>query len=139
MPIGSPAYHKMVVTTWLLNPDDTTVFLSMVHITQDGEAAWSLGSWIGNDVDDAQPWGPVLEKAEQTLQHWAQSHPSLDGRRLIIQTFIGGYTQFLTKAQGMPPEIMTKFDRMKQQYVWDGKQAKVNKEIMRAPLTNGGK
>ena len=32
-------------------------------------------------------------------------HPTLDGKRIIVQAIVGGHTQFLTKAQGMLESI----------------------------------
>ncbi|KAK0481333.1 hypothetical protein IW261DRAFT_1334902 [Armillaria novae-zelandiae] len=52
---------------------------------------------------------------------------------------MGGYTQFLTKAQGMPVEVTKRFKKVVQQYIWEGKKPKVKKDTMSAPLTEGGK
>jgi hypothetical protein len=62
----------------------------------------SLGAWIGNNLDKATPWEPIIDKIENTLNLWNKGNPTLDGKSLIIKMFIGGMTEFLTKVQGMP-------------------------------------
>ncbi len=82
-----------------------------------------------------QPYHTVTVRSPK----WTCGHPSLNGKQMIVQTFVGGYTQFLVKAQGMPKEIATKLDKIIQSFVWDGKRPKVKKEIMRSLPTKGGK
>ena len=56
----------------------------------------------------------MLDKIVGKLEIRGQSHPTLYGKRLIVQAIVGGHTQFLTKAQGMPAhieEVITKIIR----------------------------
>jgi hypothetical protein len=54
----------------------------------------------------------VLKKIEKNLTRWNMCHPSLDGKRLIVQMIIGRMTQFLTKAQGMLKLIETAITKL---------------------------
>ena len=76
-----------------------------INITKDGEAVRSLGAWIGNKTRDLDPWEPILDNVSKALNRWKQAHPSMAGRKLIVQAVVGGRTQFLTKAQGMPATV----------------------------------
>ena len=51
---------------------------------------------------------------------------TLDAERLILQMTIGGVTQFLTKAQGMPPQIEKALTRLMRDFTWDGGRAPPN-------------
>lgn len=46
-----------------------------------------------------------MEKIVTDLKRWDRSHPTINGRCLIIGMVVGGRTQFRTCVQGMPPEV----------------------------------
>lgn len=73
-----------------------------IHIVKDGEAVRMLGAWVGNKINSEGVWAPTLEKIDRKLEQWERSHPTMEGRRLIIQMVVGGMTQYLTQVQGMP-------------------------------------
>jgi Reverse transcriptase (RNA-dependent DNA polymerase) len=112
IPIGSPTHRTTVIETHKLNPNDTLPLDDRIHITRDGEAIRSLGAWISNNTPDLTPWQSILDKINTQLANWNRSHPTLRGRKLITQAVIGRHTQFLTKAQGMPPEIEEALDKI---------------------------
>jgi ribonuclease HI len=61
------------------------------------------------------------------------------GRKLIAQAVIGGYTQFLTKAQGMPPEIEDTLTRIIRDFMWEGYTlSKIALENLHRPIEEGG-
>ena len=41
------------------------------------------------------------------------------GRKLIIQAIVGGYTQFLSKAQGMPNDIEDALTKIIRDFMWE--------------------
>ena len=47
----------------------------------------------------------TLDKIHKNLGRWGKSKPTMMGRAKIIQVIVGGHTQFLMKAQGMPKHI----------------------------------
>jgi hypothetical protein len=53
------------------------------------------------------------------LNQWKKSHPTIFGKRLIVQMTIEGMTQFLTKAQGgMPPDVEKKLVKQICTFLW---------------------
>jgi hypothetical protein len=64
-------------------------------------------------------WEPVLEKIEQNFKRWNMCNPSLDSKHLIVQMIIGGMTQFLTNAQGMPKSIETAITKEIRTFIWN--------------------
>ena len=112
IPIGTETHRRRMIATRKIHPDDAQPLDEKIHIAADGEAVRSLGAWIGNKVDDLTPWETVLDKLTWRLNTWAKSWPTIYGKRLTIQAIVGGYTQFLTKAQGMPPHIKTALEKI---------------------------
>jgi exonuclease III len=138
IPIGPAEYRQRVMTERKLK-DDHDAIPADIHIAADGEPVRLLGAWLGNKVNNADPWGPVLEKVEKHLSRWEKGHPTMEGRRLIIQMVVAGMTQYLTKVQGMPEDIEKELAKRIQSYVWDGRIPTVNAAVMRGPLLEGGK
>ncbi|KAJ3755193.1 hypothetical protein EV360DRAFT_18365, partial [Lentinula raphanica] len=81
----------------------------------------------------------LLEKIDRSLETWERSKPTMEGRRLIISMVVGGMTQYLTKVQGMPPEVEEKLEKRIRRFLWDEKtHVRVNKETIMAPIEMGG-
>ena len=118
IPIGSKAHQKKVVRTRKLNPKDKRI-PDNVHIAQDGEAIRSLGAWIGNETQEECPWEPIIDAVHRDLERWKSVHPTLDGKRLIVQAIVGGRTQFLAKAQGMPKRIRKALTKEIKNFIWE--------------------
>ena len=118
IPIGTKAHRKNVVRTRKLNPNDRRI-PEDVHIAQDGEAIRSLGAWIGNNTQEERPWEPIIDAVHKDLERWKSVHPTLDGKRLIVQAIVGGRTQFLTKAQGMPSQIRKALTKEIRNFLWE--------------------
>jgi len=45
------------------------------------------------------------DKINKSLEQWGKSHPTIKGKKLIVQMIIAGMTQHLTEAQGMLQEV----------------------------------
>jgi hypothetical protein len=58
IPIGPVAYRKKVQSERKLR-DDHEKIPDDIHIADDGEPVRLLGAWLGNKVNNADPWGPV--------------------------------------------------------------------------------
>jgi len=80
-----------------------------------------LGAWIGNNIDQATIWSPVLDRIRDNLDGWNRSHPTLFGCRLIIQMVVGGMTQYLAKVQTMPKQVEETLTKTIRNFMWDGK------------------
>ncbi|GBE83696.1 hypothetical protein SCP_0507520 [Sparassis crispa] len=138
IPIGSTEYREQVITKHCLGPQ-SLAFPAQVHITCDGDAIRSLSAWIGNNVDNASPWSTIMDKIKASLLRWSQGHPTLKGRRLIIQMVIGGMTQYLTRVQGMPKHIEESLTKIIRNFMWDDHRGPtVSLDMLCQPLTNGG-
>ena len=139
IPIGTEPHRRSVVETRKINPADEEPLDAKIHIAADGEAVRSLGAWIGNKTNDLTPWEIVLDKITRKLSIWAKSNPTLHGKRLIIQAIVGGHTQFLTKAQGMPPHIEAALIKIIKDFIWDNDaRQRIALDYLHAPLDQGG-
>jgi hypothetical protein len=119
IPIGTPEHRDQVITSRKLNPHDRTTLDTRIRIAQDGEAMRSLGAWIGNNINNTTPWEPIIDKIHKNLTLWNKSHPTLQGRKTIIQMIVGGYTQFLTMAQGMPKHTESALIKIIRNFMWN--------------------
>ena len=136
IPIGTELHRKNVVDTRKINQDDMEPLKQNSHAA-DGEAVCSLGAWIGNKTNNLTPWETILDII--TRNSWARSNPTLYGKRLIIQVIVGGHTQFLTKAQGMPPHIKVALTKIIRDFIWDNDACqRIALDYLHYPLDQGG-
>ena len=139
IPIGNTIHRKRIIETRKIHPEDAEPMNIKIHIAKDGESVRSLGAWIGNSVNDLTPWETIIDKIVRKLNIWARSHPTLYGKRLITQAVVGGHTQFLTKAQGMPPHIEEAIKKLIRDFIWDNDiHPRISMEYMYKPLSEGG-
>ena len=139
IPVGTRDHRLSVVTTRKINPLDQATLDDRIHIAKDGDAVRALGSWIGNKAIDPTPWEITLDKIKRKLKLWKRTHPTMYGKRLIIQAIIGGHTQFLAKAQGMPTHIENAITKMTQDFIWDESTSpRMALEHLYRPLEEGG-
>ncbi|KIM85018.1 hypothetical protein PILCRDRAFT_49987, partial [Piloderma croceum F 1598] len=132
LPIGTKTYRDHVLNTRKTTPNGMPLPAS-IHIARDKEPIRILGGWVGNGIDEEAVWSKNINKIQNTFDRWDQRHPTLISRRLIVNMFAGGITQYLTMVQGMPKEVESRIQKMINALIWDGKKAPVNLGIMNAP------
>lgn len=104
IPIGQKSFHQKVSNERRTN-DEFNPISNDIKIVEDGEAIHILGAWFGNEIPIDTAWTQIIEKVNRNLNHCEMSHPLVPNCRIIIQTVIGGLTQYLSMAQGMPKHI----------------------------------
>ncbi|KAF8308039.1 hypothetical protein DL93DRAFT_2142824, partial [Clavulina sp. PMI_390] len=119
IPVGPLAHRERLAATRKLNPDADEVIENSIHILTEGEGTRILGAHIGNHTDPIGPWISVIDKARRTVKNIERYHPTAEGRAQTSRT-IGGLTQYLTAAQGMPKEIEKILHKMAQDHFWSG-------------------
>ncbi|KAH7917517.1 hypothetical protein BV22DRAFT_1108555 [Leucogyrophana mollusca] len=118
IPIGSPKHRKEVTETRKLNQNSPPIEQS-VRIAKDGHPIQSLGAWIGNNME--------------------KGNPTIYGKSLIVQMTIGGMTQFLMKAQGMPESITKTLTKMIRTFIWgESKSPPIRLDHLHKPINEGG-
>lgn len=139
IPIGSPTHRTRVINSRKINPLDQEELDNRIKIAADGEATRFLGAWLGNKINDASPWEPVIDKINKALNLWKKAHPSMNGRKLIIQMVLGGHTQFLAKAQGMPDHIATALTKIARNFLWEKDSSpRIALNLLQGPKSCGG-
>ncbi|KAF9553475.1 hypothetical protein CPC08DRAFT_645612, partial [Agrocybe pediades] len=128
----------MVYTTRRLSEDQAPL-PDEIKIAKDGEPIQVLGALIGNKVDQASVWSPTLENVDQRFIRWEQSHPTPEGRCLIVNLVAGGLTQYLTRVQGMPVDIETMLSKKVSKFMWGNATPMVNIETLHSSHIRGGK
>ncbi|PBK85250.1 hypothetical protein ARMGADRAFT_942241 [Armillaria gallica] len=138
IPIGNLDYRCAVVEMRRIGLMQDAIPVN-VHIAHDGEAVRILGAFVGNAVDMAAPWTQILDHIQEKCDMWEWMHPTIEGRRLLIQIYAGGLTQFLTQAQGMLDSVLMQVQRMICNFAWDNQgKTSMNKSIMLAVIADGG-
>ena len=139
IPMGSANHRRDVTESRKINQEDESPLPEGIRIAQDGEAVRVLGAWIGNEVDDATPWEPILDTIKAKLEIWEKTHPTLNEKRLIIQAVIGGRTQFLAKVQGMPASIEKAITKIISNFIWgENDKPKIAAPSLQKAMEEGG-
>jgi len=138
LPTGTPEYRARVVATRKHNPNDPIIPENII-IAQDGRPVRILGSFLGNAIEQSGIWTPIIEKIDDQLEKWNRSHPTQEGKRLIINMEVGGRTQYLTRVQGMPSDIEKTLKQKITKFIWDGKSPMINIDTLQKPVKEGGK
>ncbi|OJT13721.1 Transposon TX1 uncharacterized 149 kDa protein [Trametes pubescens] len=138
IPLGTAKHRTEVLATRCLHPGAAPIPPN-VHIVSDGEAVRSLGAWIGNRAEAAAPWNVMIATMRKNLEHWSRGKPTLLGRKLAIDLEVGGRTQFLAKAQGMPKKVEDIITAMIVSFMWDGDaHPRIDRGTLYAPVLEGG-
>ncbi len=125
IPAGLPEYREKVLITRRLNAA-TIALPQHVKLIPDGTPARVLGAYVGNAVDNLEVWTGTLEKIDQQLRQWAKSHPTHEGKRLIVNMVVGGLTQYLTTVQGMSARVERSIQRRITKFLWDDGQPRID-------------
>lgn len=137
IPIGS-VQHRLKLMNDRKTPRMLEPIPESIHIAEDGEGSRSLGSFIGNELDPTTPWSGIMKAAKDVLDKVQRLHPTMSGKRVGIQTYAVSKTQYLSTAEDMPRSVERQFERILMQFFWDQKMARVNKQTVKLPLTEGG-
>ncbi|KIY48682.1 hypothetical protein FISHEDRAFT_58747 [Fistulina hepatica ATCC 64428] len=130
--------EKMVVIP--LGDPEARNIPTAIKVLRDEETTRILGAQVGNSKNAVQPWTPVVEKVDETLQRWSLKHPTLEGKRLLVQWFPGGMTLFLTMAQGMPEDVEDKLEKRICDFVQENDNSPyVGMDTMMLPKEEGGR
>ena len=138
IPTGTPEYRQSLTDTRRLN-ENAPPIPHDVQIAADGTPTRVLGAYIGNKIQQLAVWTPTIEKIDSKLKQWSKSHPTQDGKRLIIGMVVGGLTQYLTRVQGMTSEIEALISRKISKFLWDEASPMINAQVMSSPIATGGK
>ncbi len=139
IPIGTPKHRQKVIDRRKINNLDRGPLTDKIHIAKDGESIRMLGAWIGNQINNDALWETIIDKINGNLMQWKCLHPTLNGRKLIVQAVVGGHTQFLTNAQGMPTHIKTALKRIISSFMWDDDfSPQIVSDTLSSPITRGG-
>jgi hypothetical protein len=139
IPIGTVEHRRRVVALRKINEQDLTPLADQVHIAKDRESIRMLGAWISNQANNDTPWETIIDKINGNLERWKRLHPTLNGRKLIIQAVVGGYTQFLTNAQGMPTHIESALRKIISNFLWDDDSSlRIASNTLCRPINEGG-
>ena len=138
IPVGTKEYRIRMCQTRAIGEGQAPI-PDNIRIASDGDAVRLLGAWVGNHIDTSAPWIPVVQAIRKNLKRWGARNPTMYGRKHVISMEVGGRSQFLAKAQGMPKEVEQEIDKIITEFVWDGdSHPQVNKRTLFGPIDEGG-
>ncbi|KAF8287617.1 hypothetical protein DL93DRAFT_2204071 [Clavulina sp. PMI_390] len=129
VPVGPKEYRRFVKETGFIDPENATNQLPVeIEILGDGSSTRILGGYIGNNINEMELWLPVSDKVSQDFRRWARLHPTFQGRMQASRVEIGGRTQFLTMAQGMPEPVERALSKAEREFFWGNTGSKPGKQ-----------
>ncbi|KAH9911097.1 uncharacterized protein BXZ73DRAFT_57361, partial [Epithele typhae] len=138
IPIGSEAFRERTLRKHN-SEEGWNNYPRNVHMAEDGHATRVLGAWIGNKLREVDVWTPTLAKIECAAKKWAATHPTIEGKRHVIQMFFGGMTQYLTDVQRMPKSVKKRLTTMMRDFLWNERHIPpVAMQTMTLPFEQGG-
>ena len=139
IPIGTEEHRRQVIEMRKISQLDRGSIDDRIKITNEGEAIRFLGAWIGNHPNDATPWEATVNKINKNLTLWKKMRPTMFGRKTIVQAIVGGLTQYLTMAQGMPTHIEEAITKIIRDFMWeDDSSPRLKLEFLQQPIEHGG-
>ncbi|EJD51083.1 hypothetical protein AURDEDRAFT_30320, partial [Auricularia subglabra TFB-10046 SS5] len=131
VPLGTAEYRDQLIKE-RTSDDMPCPIPEGIKIARDGEAVRVLGAWPGNHVDATDIWSIRLDRLQTALDKWDRTSPTAVGKGIISRVIIGGHTQYLTAAQGMPADIEKRVEKMTMDFYWGaGKKHLINAEMLR--------
>ena len=138
IPIGAAEYRKELLETRRIGGGDEKI-PDAIHIAGEGDATRLLGAWVGNGVNPEEPWRVIVETIRKDLRRWEARYPTLEGKRHVLQMVVGGKTQFLTRAQGMPESVQKEIQKAVTEFIWGKERAVICIENMARDVAQGGR
>ncbi|KAM5543385.1 hypothetical protein V8D89_002970, partial [Ganoderma adspersum] len=138
IPIGTVEFRENMARTYRLTGAWNN-YPRGVHMAGEGNAIRILGAWLGNNIDQPEVWSRTLAKITTVLERWKASHPTIEGKKHVVQMIVGGMTQFLTDVQRMPESVQRRLTKIIRNYIWDDKHnTPVGMEHLYLPKNRGG-
>ena len=139
IPIGPKNYRVKMIETRKLNENGPSI-PDHICIVGEEQPVRILGGWVGNEISQVTPWAPVIERISANLKRWEAGHPTIEGRRLIVQMVVAGMTQYLTKVQGMPGSTERTLTDIIRKFTWNGEgRPAVSLDYLSCNTKDGGK
>ena len=138
IPVGPKTYRDNVALTRSLDGTPDNRIDDSIAILQDGESTRLLGAQVGNDIDQVGVWTHQIEKIRSALNRWDAIHPTFQGRSHIIRMIVGGMTQYLTAAQGMPNCVCDTLAKLIRNFFWGNAHSTVAEQYLFLPIVEGG-
>lgn len=138
IPIGTPEFRREIARTRKLNQTSPPI-PEGINIIPDNCDVRILGARVGNNIMADAPWLPILETIQHHFDLWDQCHPTIFGRKMIVEMEVGGRTQYLAKVQGMPKHVQQQIIKMTRSFIWKGQtHPMIGMDTLFRPVDEGG-
>ena len=99
-----------------------------------------LGIYVGNQQDylDQLNLDAVIEKTKKSLKFWKGKYLSIKGLVRVINTYVLSTLWYRTEVINLPKTQITNIEDAIVNTIWNGKRAKIQKNVLKLPYNEGG-
>ena len=99
-----------------------------------------LGVFVSNDLDLTTELNlkERIKTIRSVINSWKRRNLTLIGKIVILKTFIISQFQYVLSAIHIPAKYIKEINDIMFSFIWNGKRAKIRKEILCQPRQNGG-
>lgn len=134
--VGKTEYRENLINTRCFN--QTNPPISDIYIVREEKATRLLRAFIGNEINEASIWAPIVEAVAKDLKRWAKGHPTIEGKRLVIEMIVEGHTQYKTCVQGMPQQVEAILNKIIKDFMWGNSHSTIELETLQLLYERGG-
>jgi len=101
LPIGSEKYRKQVIEKRQTSESKEDKIPEEIRIVKNRETLRTLGSYMGNKVNQVTQWNQILKKQKDVLNAWTTLNLATAGKELILKSLVQSRALFLATVNGM--------------------------------------
>ena len=98
----------------------------------------TLGICHSYNINSDQIWRDKIQKIKSCLQVWKSRNLTLNGKALIIETFVHSLIYFEIETRGIPDIYAKELDTLIYDFMWDGKKSLIAKSTLKRDKKDGG-
>jgi len=101
LPIGSEKYRKQVIEKRQTSESKEDKIPEEIRIVKNRETLRTLGSYMGNKVNQVTQWNQILKKQKDVLNAWTTLNLATARKELILKSLVQSRALFLATVNGM--------------------------------------
>ena len=98
----------------------------------------TLGIHHGYNIDVSNIYNNIIEKINSILNKWRKRTLTLQGKVLIIKTFVISKILYEAEINGIPEQYIKIIESIMKNFLWDGKQPKISMKTCFLHRDDGG-
>ena len=119
---------------------ETKMSLPVIFEKKGVENVTGLGTAFGYNINYEELWLQKFTKFKQKIQRWKHRDLSLQGKKLLINSYIMSSVSYLVNIYpcNIPASFITQTNELIRNFLWSGKTARVAHKTLALAKTDGG-